>query len=408
MNTLRLLMFERHDLQRAVAVNTLLDMGCIDVLQASCGEAALSLLHLHGGVDIVLCDLQTLATDGLCFLSQAREAGLLNAVIICSSIPDELVYTVEQILRLQGLEWLGNAVRPLVAEELVLLLQAYCASGRASQTGFGQPCDSGSEPDDEDILEGIDRQEFCAWFQPKFHLGSGLIQGAEVLLRWQRAQGDMLSPEAFLPAVVQLGLLDKVFFSVFEQGLRLQQFMQAGGNGFNLAFNLDTTQLECPRFVDRIRQVLDRYDASPASLTFELTETGLLQAPGMCMVNMLRLRMLGCDLSIDDFGVGYSSLARLCHLPFNEVKLDAGFIRDLGHKRSFAVIRSVLALARSLNMQVVAEGIESVEQLRCLQSMGCQTGQGYFYARPMSEAELMTWTFSGDPSIWLAALHPAG
>ena len=121
MNTLRLLMFERHDLQRAVAVNTLLDMGCIDVLQASCGEAALSLLHLHGGVDIVLCDLQTLATDGLCFLSQAREAGLVNAVIICSSIPDELVYTVEQIVRLQGLEWLGNRGRgacPVVASLL--------------------------------------------------------------------------------------------------------------------------------------------------------------------------------------------------------------------------------------------------------------------------------------------------
>lgn len=408
MNTLRLLMFERHDLQRAVAVNTLLDMGCIDVLQASCGEAALSLLHLHGGVDIVLCDLQTLATDGLCFLSQAREAGLVNAVIICSSIPDELVYTVEQILRLQGLEWLGNAVRPLVAEELALLLQAYCASGRASQTGFGQPCDSGSEPDDEDILEGIDRQEFCAWFQPKFHLGSGLIQGAEVLLRWQRAQGDMLSPEAFLPAVVQLGLLDKVFFSVFEQGLRLQQFMQAGGNGFNLAFNLDTTQLECPRFVDRIRQVLNKHDAAPASLTFELTETGLLLAPGRCMASMFGLRMLGCNLSMDDFGVGYSSLERLCQLPFNEVKLDGGFIRDFKRNRSVAVIRSVLHFARSLDMQVVVEGIETVAQLRCLQGMGCQLGQGYLYARPMSEAELMTWTFSGDPSIWRAALQPAG
>ena len=217
----------------------------------------------------------------------------------------------------------------------------------------------------------------------------------------------MLSPGAFLPAVVQLGLLDKVFFRIFEQGLRLQQFMQSGGNGFKLAFNLDTSQLQCPHFVDRIWQVLNKHDASPASLTFELTETGFLQDPGVSMASMLRLRMMGCDLSMDDFGVGYSSLERLCLLPFNEVKLDAGFIRDFKHKRSFAVIRSVLELARSLNMQVVAEGIESVEQLRCLQSMGCQLGQGYFYARPMSEAQLMTWTFSGDPSIWHAVFPPA-
>jgi len=405
LNTLRLLMLERHDLQRTVAVNTLCHMGCIDVLQASGGQAALSLLHLKGGVDIALCDMQTLTTDGLFFLSQARAAGLVNAVIICgAATPDELIDSVEQIVRLQGLEWLGNAGRPLRAEALGPMLQAYSTGSRSR---VAQPCDPGCRPGDEEILDGIDRQEFCAWFQPKFHLGSGMIQGAEVLLRWQRTQGSMLSPGAFLPAVVQLGLLDKVFFRIFEQGLRLQQFMQSGGNGFKLAFNLDTSQLQCPHFVDRIRQVLNKHDTSPASLTFELTETGLLQAPGICMASMFGLRMLGCNLSMDDFGVGYSSLERLCLLPFNEVKLDAGFIRDFKHKRSVAVIRSVLELARSLNMQVVAEGIESVEQLRCLQSMGCQLGQGYLYARPMSEAQLMTWTFSGDPSIWHAVSPPA-
>ena len=90
------------------------------------------------------------------------------------------------------------------------------------------------------------------------------------------------------------------------------------------------------------------------------------------------------------------------------MKLDGGFIRDFKRNRSVAVIRSVLHFARSLDMQVVVEGIETVAQLRCLQGMGCQLGQGYLYARPMSEAELMSWTFSGDPSIWRAALHPAG
>lgn len=125
------------------------------------------------------------------------------------------------------------------------------------------------------------------------------------------------------------------------------------------------------------------------------------------MTSMLGLRLLGCDLSMDDFGVGYSSLERLCQLPFNEIKLDASFIRDFKHKRPVAAIRSVLWLARALNMQVVAEGIESLEQLRCLQSLGCQLGQGYFYARPMSGAQLMTWRFPGDPSIWHAGLPRA-
>ena len=404
LNTLRLLILEKHDVQRTVVVNTLLGMGCVDVLQAADGQAALSLLHQQGGVDIALCDLQTLALEGLFFLSQARAAGLVNAVIICSAIPEEWVHTVEQIVRLQGLAWLGNAGRPALAEALGPLLRTYC---RPSHLRVTQPCGSGWYPRKEQLRAGIERQEFCAWFQPKFHLHSGLIQGAEVLLRWQRGQGDILSPAVFLPALVQSGLLDTVFFSVFEQGLRVQRSMQSGGSGFKLAFNLDASQLACPRFVDRIRHVLNKHGVSPACVTFELTETGRLQAPGMCMTSMLGLRLLGCDLSMDDFGVGYSSLERFCQLPFNEIKLDASFIRDFKHKRPVAAIRSVLGLARALNMQVVAEGIESIEQLRCLQSLGCQLGQGYFYARPMSGTQLMAWRFPGDPSIWRAGLPRA-
>lgn len=405
LNSLRLLMLDHHNVQRNASVNTLYGMGCVDVLQAADGQAALALLHQQGGVDIALCDVQTLAMDGLTLLSQAREAGLVKAVIICSALPEELVHAVAQIVRLEGLEWLGNAGRPALAEVLGPLLQAYCMPSRLR---VAHACGPGYQPGEQQLRAGIDRQEFCAWFQPKFHLSSGLVQGAEVLLRWQRAPGELLSPGSFLPAVEQFGLLDPVFFSVFEQGLRLQKFMQSGGNGFKLAFNLDASQLACPHFVDRVGRVLRTHGASPAGVTFELTETGLLQAPGMCLTNMLRLRMLGCDLSIDDFGVGYSSLERLCQLPFNEVKLDAGFIRDFKLPRPVAVIRGVLELARALNMQVVAEGIETVEQLRCLQRLDCQLGQGYLYARPMSETHMMNWAFRGDPAIWPTAKLPAG
>lgn len=398
------LVLEKHHSQRALTVKTLQGVGCADVLQAVDWPSAMALLRLHGGVDIVLCDMHTLVMDGLAFLSCASETQLVNGVIICGAMPDELVHSVEQIVRFKGLELLGHAGKPVLAQVLGRLLEGYRAD---SHSRVARLCAAQFQPGEEEVRAGIDRQEFCAWFQPKFHLHSGLIQGAEVLLRWQRGQGDILSPAVFLPALVQSGLLDTVFFSVFEQGLRVQRSMQSGGSGFKLAFNLDASQLACPRFVERIRHVLNKHGVSPACVTFELTETGCLQAPGMCMTSMLGLRLLGCDLSMDDFGVGYSSLERLCQLPFNEIKLDASFIRDFKHKRPVAAIRSVLGLARALNMQVVAEGIESLEQLRCLQSLGCQLGQGYFYARPMSGAQLMAWRFPGDPSIWRAGLPRA-
>lgn len=402
---LRVLVLEHHDVQRALTVKTLLGSGSIDVLQAADGQGALALLQRHGGVDIALCDIQTLVVDGLAFLSCVSEARLVSGVIICSAMPGELVHAVEQIVRLQGLELLGHAGKPARAQVLNPLLQAYRANSRPR---IARPSVAPDQPGAEEIHRGINRQEFCAWFQPKFHLSNGLIQGAEVLLRWQRSPGEVWSPATFLPAVEQYGLLDTIFFSLFEQGLRLQRHMCSAGNGFKLAFNLEASQLACPHFVDRIRDMLSAHGASPASVTFELTETGLLQAPGMCITNMVRLRMLGCDLSIDDFGVGYSSLERLCQLPFNEVKLDAGFIRDFKQPRSGAVISAVLGLARGLNMRVVAEGIETIEQLRSLQSLGCHLGQGYLYARPMSEAHMTNWAFTGDPALWRTAVSPAG
>lgn len=397
MNRLRLLVLEHHDFQRSVAVNTLLGMGCLDVLEASDGQEALSLLQHQGGVDIAVCDLHMAGMDGLTFLTRAREAGLVRAVIISRELPEDVLYTVERIVTLQGLALLGSMGKPVLAELLGSLLSAYLLS---EQAGAIQPAISGQQPSEKAIRQGIARQEFCAWLQPKFQLRSGEIHGAEVLVRWQQGEGRLLSPAAFLPAVEQYGLLNEVFFSLFEQGLRLQRFMQSRGKTFKLAFNVDVTQLSCAQFVDQVQSVLSRHGASPCGLTFELTETGLLQAPGVCMTNMVRLRMLGCELSIDDFGVGYSSLERLCQMPFNEVKLDAGFIRNFQQKRSVAVIKGVLDLARALNMHVIAEGIETVEQLHCLVELGCQLGQGYLFARPMSAAQLMTWEFEGDQSIW--------
>ena len=123
-----------------------------------------------------------------------------------------------------------------------------------------------------------------------------------------------------------------------------------------------------------------------------MTETGTLDPGSISLENMVRLRMMGCGLSIDDFGGGYSSLQRLCSLPFNEIKIDAEFIRDLSSEpRSRAAISSVLSMARELNIGVVIEGIETVEQRDILISLGCETGQGYLLAHPMPAHNLLPW-----------------
>lgn len=209
MNRLRLLVLEDHDFQRCAAVSTLLRMGCLDVLEAADGQQALSLLHQQGGVDIALCDLHMAGMDGLTFLRQAREAGLVSAVIISSALPEELLYTAERIVTLQGLELLGNIGKPVLTELLEPLLQAYLS---AKQKRIDQPSLPRQQPSEKEIRKGIAQQEFRAWFQPKFQLSTGEMQGAEVLIRWQRGEDRVLPPAAFLPAVEKYGLLDEVIF----------------------------------------------------------------------------------------------------------------------------------------------------------------------------------------------------
>ncbi|WWL45942.1 EAL domain-containing protein [Pseudomonas parakoreensis] len=167
--------------------------------------------------------------------------------------------------------------------------------------------------------------------------------------------------------------------------LQMQRSARAHGCVLNVAFNLQTVQLANAQLTSTLNSLLAEQASSGSGLTFELTESGLPEAPATSLETLVRLRMMGCRLSIDDFGAGFSSLQRLCQLPFNEIKLDADFIHNLAHEpRCRAAISSTLALGEALGMSVVIEGIETAAQRRELLAPGCTQGQGYWYARPMA------------------------
>lgn len=397
MDSLRVLVLEDHPFQRTTAVSLLNRLGYHNVIQAAEGAEAIDLIKKVGKVDIALCDLNMAGMDGLTFIRLAREINLVRSVIICSSASEDLLSTVSHIVDLHGLDLLGVIAKPLDAKTLKEVLSTYEKKYLKSSTPYTQPVQM---PSQEEVRQGILKQEFRAYFQPKFHLRTGEIDGAEVLVRWQSPTRGLVSPALFLPTIQSCNLIDDMFFSLFAQGLSLQRLMQSHGKPFKLAFNLDVSQLSNIDLVERIKLLLRTHGASAHGIIFELTETGLLQIPHIGMENMVRLRMLGISLAIDDFGMGYSSLERLCQMPFNEIKLDGGFIQRVKQHRYHTAIQGVLSLARDLNMRVVAEGIETAEQLQCLAQIGCEWGQGYFYARPMSWTHMVGWRFEGDQSAW--------
>ena len=387
-SSLRILILEDDSFQRAVAVRMFRSLGCHEVFEAADGSQALALLQQVGAVDIAVCDLQMEGVDGLAFLRRAGQSGQIGAVLLSSALSADLRRAAQQVIALLGLQLLGDVGKPLPAKELQALLDKYRGS-----------CIRATSPDavvqpacEDEVRQALALQQLQAWYQPKFNLRSGEVCGVEVLCRWMHPSKGVLPPALFIPVLERCGLMDELLFAQLDQALSLQEQARIQGYPLNMAFNLQTSQLANSQLTYTLKGILARHGTPGSRLTFELTENGLLQAPAASLENLVRLRMIGCRLSLDDFGAGFSSLQRLCQLPFNEIKLDGEFVRNLEHEpRCAAVIASTLALGNSLGMAVVVEGIETLGQLQRLLAMGCVEGQGYWFARPMSGQGLLHW-----------------
>lgn len=386
--SLRVLVLEDHLFQRSVAVNLLKQLGCGEVLEASNGTEALAVLQGAGSVDVVVCDLQMDGMDGLEFIQRISATGQVGAIIVSSGLPGDVRRAVSQMGALLGVNMLGDIGKPLQIETLQPLLERVLSNRYAAT----QPPPSLELADEQQVRRAILEQQLEAYYQPKFDLRSGAVLGVEVLARWNHPLQGVLSPAIFLPTMERCGLMDELLFCQMHQALTLRSQALTQGITLNLAFNLQAAQLADVELTAHIKRILATHQAPGSSVTFELTESGLLEVPAVSLENLVRLRMMGCRLSIDDFGAGFSSLQRLCQLPFNEIKLDAEFVRGLLHEpRCGAVIGSTLALGQTLGMSVVIEGIETAEQRQALLALGCTQGQGYWHARPMNGADLLCW-----------------
>lgn len=383
---IRALIIENNLFQRSLSVSLLKQLGCREVLEARNGNEALVALQKVGFVDVVLCDLQMEDRDGLEFILRAGSAGQLAAILITSCLPCDVRQAVQKIGELLGLHMCMNAAGPVKAIGLRRFFEEYLSKRPAPK----MPVVAEEQFNEDQVRHALVEQQMEPYYQPKFDMHTGEVLGVEVLARWNHPSKGLLTPAAFLPTVEQSGLMDDLLFSMMNQALELQELAKRQGAKLNLAFNLQAAQLANIELASIIKRILASHHATGFGLTFELTESGLLEVPAVSLENLVRLRMMGCRLSIDDFGVGFSSLQRLCQLPFNEIKLDAEFVRDLENEpRCRTVISSTLAMGQTLGMSVVIEGIETAKQHQLLLKLGCTQGQGYWHSRPMHGAALL-------------------
>lgn len=236
------------------------------------------------------------------------------------------------------------------------------------------------------LKRAFERDELLVHYQPKYNLQTGTVIGAEALVRWELPERGIILPSDFIPLAEETNLIidigEWVLDRVCEDFRRWQQTVSSPGR---VSVNLSLKQLRQPNFINRISAILKNYDVSPTSLELEITETTLMENPDRTIKILDQLYALGLHLAIDDFGTGYSSLSALQQFPINTLKIDKSFVQDIAVNADDAtIVGTIIHMGQSLNMDVVAEGVESEEQLAFLQSHDCTYVQGLLFGDPMS------------------------
>ena len=244
-----------------------------------------------------------------------------------------------------------------------------------------------------DLRHALVREEFLLHYQPKVDAATGRVVGMEALLRWQSPQRGLVSPLEFIPLLEETGQIVPVGEWVLRTACKqIGAWQQAGMPPLQVAVNISARQFKHPGLLDAVTRVLTETGVSPKHLELELTESMLMEQLDASVILMQHLNELGVHLSIDDFGTGYSSLGYLKRFPIQKLKIDRSFVRDVTTDPNDAAIASaVIALAHSLQLKVVAEGVENEEQLSFLRERRCDQIQGYFFSRPLPADAFEKW-----------------
>jgi diguanylate cyclase (GGDEF)-like protein/PAS domain S-box-containing protein len=250
---------------------------------------------------------------------------------------------------------------------------------------------------ESELKAAIEKGELVTYYQPKVNLDDGSLIGAEALVRWRHPQHGLILPGRFIPVAETSSLIEDVCAWVMSDVCRqLADWRNGGLPSVTVAVNLASRNFRVPGMVKRMQNLIASHNLPTTALEIELTESALLEAEEQVIANLLAIKHLGIGLAIDDFGTGYSSLSYLRRLPISALKIDRSFVRDLETDLDDRTLAgSIIALGNSLSLGVIAEGVETEAQRDILLGLGCRTGQGYLYSRPIPAHEFRTWLIAG-------------
>ncbi|MGV8934947.1 MAG: EAL domain-containing protein, partial [Gallionellaceae bacterium] len=363
-------------------------MGTVEVLTAINGVEATRLLDKKGdSIELLVCDLSMPEMDGVELIRGFGKTGFKGGLILISGADEKIISTVNKLAVLQGLRVLGQLQKPVNAAQLAILL-----ARTADVPVQHYQTSSAPEVSSEAIREAMERNAFSVWFQPKVDADSLRVVGMEALARWQVSGGKFIPPDSFITVAEREGLIGELSQLLVSLALSEAEKLFAAGFQLKIAINLSGAWLNDLSLPDFVYAKTRQAGLRAEDVILEVTETGVMEDLTTALDVLSRLRLKGFGLSIDDFGIGYSSFEQLGRIPFTEMKLDRSFVRTgVKDAAARAILESSMEMAIKLNLSTVAEGVETELDLKLVRSLGCDLLQGYLIAKPMPVNELLVW-----------------
>jgi len=251
---------------------------------------------------------------------------------------------------------------------------------------------------EKDLREAIENDRITLYYQPKIDLRTKTVNGAEALLRWIHPEEGVISPEPIIELSEQTGLIKHLTTSIVNTALRQAALWASRGIVFPIGVNLSVWNVQDPDLPWSIEEQLGKWQVLPEQLEFEITESAMMADTMRAHLVLKRFNELGIKIAVDDFGVGFSSLAYLKRLPVQVLKIDKSFIQNIcSDENDQSIVRSTIEMAHNLGLNVVAEGVETNETLNLLCELGCDVAQGYLFSKPLPPEMFVKWI---DASPW--------
>jgi EAL domain-containing protein (putative c-di-GMP-specific phosphodiesterase class I)/ActR/RegA family two-component response regulator len=343
------------------------------------GKQAIDYLTAGHQPNLILCDLNMPEMDGIELLRRLAQKETNAYIVLSSSVAPDLQQAVMRMANYYGLQKITNLNKPININKLKKLF-----ANLPKEQVYSNKCQI--QISDNEIINAFSDEQFLPHFQAHFEQTELAITGAEALIRWQHPEHGLLTPYYFLDRIYQLNLGSQLTKMMLEYSICCCANWHKNGYPLHISVNVSHSDLADVTFTDMALSLLAHYQLQNRYLTIEVTETELSPNLAQSLESLTRLRLNGVEISIDDFGTGHSSLSQLIYSPFTELKIDQSFTNNMMlDNKQMAAVKGSIAIAKSLDLRIVAEGVENQATQDALIEMGCDLLQGYYLSKPICE-----------------------